>query len=148
FAQTLVDSGDPLNYAQAAAANHPLLMFEVVGDGVVPNCAVAGNPACPAIDTLPLSGYLSGSDPLARALGLEFVPGPTQGDGLDVPAAASVTGSPTGPALHAVVRFNQGDHGSILSPAANALVTCEMQRQAAAFVATNGRVLSIAGCAP
>ena len=41
------------------------------------------------------------------------------------------------------VRFNQGTHGSFLSPAANPAVTIEMQTQMATFAATNGAVLPI-----
>ncbi len=44
-AQTVIDTGDPANYAATAAANHPIHMIEVVGstgsppDQVVPNSA-------------------------------------------------------------------------------------------------------------
>ncbi|MDX1443344.1 MAG: hypothetical protein R3270_06140, partial [Gammaproteobacteria bacterium] len=44
-AQTVVDSGDPINYAAAANGSHPVLMHEVIGgstsqpDQVVPNSA-------------------------------------------------------------------------------------------------------------
>ena len=146
FAQTAVDAADPLNFAAAASARHPLLMLEVRGDAVVPNCTIAGDANCPATDTLTVSGYLSGSDPLARVLGLDFVPGPAQTDVLTVPAAAQVlTGAD---ARSNVVRFAAGDHGSILSPAASLAVTCEMQGQAAAFAATNGTVLKIGNPCP
>src|SRR5207253_1625256 len=33
--QTAVDSGDPLNYIQTAAAARPLLLFQVVGGGAL-----------------------------------------------------------------------------------------------------------------
>src|SRR3546814_16981674 len=116
-------------------------MLEVRGDAVVPNCTIAGDANCPATDTIPVSGYLSGADPLARLLGLDFVPGPAQTDVLTVPAAAQVL---TGDAArNNVVRFAAGDHGSILSPAASLDVPCEMQGEAAAFAATNGTVLKI-----
>src|SRR3546814_3421157 len=96
-------------------------MLEVRGDAVVPNCTIAGDANCPATDTIPVSGYLSGADPLARLLGLDFVPGPAQTDVLTVPAAAQVL---TGDAArNNVVRFAAGDHGSILSPAASLDVT-------------------------
>lgn len=146
FAQTTVDSGDPLNFAATASANHPLLMLEVKGDAVVPNCTIAGDANCPATDTITVSGYLSGSDPLARMLGLGFIPGPAQADALDVPAAAQIL---TGAAARSnAVRFAHGDHGSILSPAASLDVTCEMQGQTAAFVKTNGTVLKIGNPCP
>lgn len=147
FAQTAVDSADPLNFAAAAAAQHPLLMFEVVGDAVLPNCAVAGA-GCPNTDTITVSGYLSGSDPLARVLGLDFIPGPAQNDALSLPATPLVISGAD--ARNTVVRFAQGDHSSILKPTTNDLlpVTCEMQGQAAAFVATNGGVLKIGNPCP
>ncbi|HET8881577.1 MAG TPA: hypothetical protein VFM56_05325, partial [Solimonas sp.] len=46
FAQTVVDAADPLNFAAAARARHPLLMLEVRGDAVVPNCTIAGDANC------------------------------------------------------------------------------------------------------
>lgn len=147
FAQTAIDAADPLNFAATAAANHPILMIEVRGDAVVPNCTVAGDANCPATDTLTVSGYLSGSDPLARVLGLGFLPGPTQTDVLSVPAAAQVL---TGlAARNNVVRFATGSHGSILDPSEAAggyAVTCEMQAETASFVATNGAALQIGAC--
>lgn len=144
FAQTLVDDGDPINYAAAATANRATLMFEVRGDAVVPNCTIAGDTDCPATDTIPISAWLSGTDPLARTMGLDFLPGPEQSDGYDVPIAAETLVDAEG--IDAVVRFNQGDHGSILSPAANALVTCEMQTQTAVFLASSGVQLPIGTC--
>lgn len=147
FAQTAVDSGDPLNFAARAATLHPLLMLEVRGDTVVPNCTIAGDANCPATDTLTVSGYLSGSDPLARVLGLGFIPGPAQADVLEVPAAPQTL---VGAAARGnVVRFAGGNHGSILDPgstAAGYAVTCEMQAEVASFVATNGTVLQIGAC--
>jgi len=51
FAQHLVDPADPINYAVAANANHPIHMTMVENDTVVPNHA---NTTCPAdISTLP-----------------------------------------------------------------------------------------------
>jgi hypothetical protein len=50
FAQHLVDPGDPINYAAAANANHPIHMSEVIGDTVVPNSALT---TCPAAAALP-----------------------------------------------------------------------------------------------
>ncbi|HET7204808.1 MAG TPA: hypothetical protein VFI92_15715, partial [Steroidobacteraceae bacterium] len=35
--QAVVDAGDPYNHIKGAAARHPLLMFEVLGDGSIPN---------------------------------------------------------------------------------------------------------------
>lgn len=109
--QTLVDSGDPINHAAilGASGNTRIHMIEVIGDQVVPNF----------VATAPLSG----TDPLARMMGL------TQVD-------ASATGS-------ALVKFSAGDHGSILSPATNLEAFTEMQIQTATFAATSGTVLPI-----
>lgn len=110
-AQTLVDSGDPINHAAtlAASGNTPIHMIEVIGDTVIPNF----------VGTAPLSG----TDPLARLLGLTQV-------------SASTTGG-------ALVKFTAGDHGSILSPAASLPATIEMQTQTATFAATAGTQLPI-----
>lgn len=120
-AQTVVDSGDPINHAIRAATNSAIHMISVVGDGtpdnlpdqVVPN-AVAGAP-------------LSGTEPLAAVMGLASVSETT----LD---AAGVRG---------IVRFTEGDHSSLLSPAASLAATTEMQTEMAAFFATFGTALLI-----
>ena len=88
-----------------------------------------------------ISGFLSGTDPLIDQLGLTEL-GP-----IDVPlAAADVQVSATG--VRAAVRFNQGDHGSILSPAASADASTEMQRQTANFHASGGTCLPLGGNCP
>jgi pimeloyl-ACP methyl ester carboxylesterase len=138
FAQHIVDSGDPMNYAAAAAAGHPLHVIEVIDDLVVPNSTPAGA-ASATLDRVTVAGYLSGTDPLIQALGATVI-GP-----IDVPLA--------GPTLHVdltraadyAVRFNDGDHGSILSPAASLDATVEMQRQTANFLASDGICLPVGG---
>jgi len=138
-AQTVIDSGDPINHAGALAADGgtALHLMEVVGedgvslpDQVIPN-AVAGAP-------------LAGTEPLAGLLGLEPV----------------VDGAAGG----ALVRFSRGTHGSIIDPlpatrrdedgeeiaptpeeqATGLAVTTEMQSQMATFAATGGTMLPIA----
>lgn len=46
FAQHLIDPADPINYAAAANANHPLHVVQVISDQVVPNSAAS---TCPAV---------------------------------------------------------------------------------------------------
>jgi len=147
FAQTLVDSGDPLNFATAAAAAHPLFMIEVVGDKVVPNCALKDDATCPATDTITISGYLSGTTPLARLMGLTFRPGPGETEAITLPLATPnvLLGAA---ARNNIVRFAQGDHGSILSPTASAAATVEMQKLTASFLGSNGVCLPIGGACP
>ena len=140
FAQTLVDSGDPINFATAARSHHPIHMIEVIGgstlstggtslpDQVVPNNALAGTLAS-------IPGYLSGTDPLYRMMGLDVI------DKLDVPVVTKDL--KTGANLGYVVRFTAGDHSSILSPAASLDATTEMQRETVNFLASGGTCLPI-----
>ena len=147
FAQTIVDSSDPINYAVAAKTKHPIHMLEVVGsatsapDQVVPNSAPANDGVAvggiKANDKVTIEGFLSGTDPLHETMGL---------------ASSTFDGSAkvlTGAAARSnVVRFTAGDHGSILSPAASAAVTTEMQRETASFLASGGLCLPIGGTCP
>ena len=139
FAQTLVDSGDPINYAGAAITKHPIHMIEVVGsaaspaDQVVPNDAPAGA-ATTSNDKVTIAGFLSGTDPLYQQMGLT----PQLFDGsAHVLLGAAARGN--------VVQFTAGDHGSILSPAASLAATTEMQKETASFLASNGLCLPIGG---
>ena len=110
-AQTVIDSGDPINHAPFLAADDSTAvhLIEVIGDTVIPNF----------VATAPLSG----TRPLARVLGLPRVDTSASGD--------------------AYVRFSDGDHGSIISPAASQAATVEMQTQVATYAASAGTVLPI-----
>lgn len=194
FAQHLVDPGDPINYAVAANANHPIHMTEVIGDTVVPNSALSN---CPDADELPLgvgatatsnaladtrlaaclagaalvgsntttaaactgigsitplctastaqdetllSGFLSGTEPLFETMGLDVV-GPI------TPPTDCATAS-DGTELDVVVQFAVGSHGSLLSPAASAAATTEMQRQTTSYFLSGGTDLDLLGSCP
>ncbi|MEE9321636.1 MAG: hypothetical protein V3U76_14405 [Granulosicoccus sp.] len=110
-AQTVIDSGDPINHARfIPEASVPAVHFmEVIGDQVIPNL----------VATAPLSG----TEPMARELGLTAVD-------------ADTTGS-------ALVRFSAGDHGSIINPAGSLETTIEMQRQVATFAVSQGQTIDI-----
>ncbi|MDO6459699.1 hypothetical protein Q4485_03235 [Granulosicoccaceae sp. 1_MG-2023] len=115
-AQTVLDSGDPVNFAADAAALHPALLHEVIGgsggslpDQVIPN-AIADAP-------------LSGTEAQIRLMAL---PGIT---------ASAGDGSST---LSGAVRFIAGGHGSLLSPQDDSATTVEMQTQAASYLASGG----------
>ena len=165
FAQMLVDSGDPINYATAASANHAIDMIEVIGDLVVPNAALSTCPvplpagvdstatlitACAGTATQDVTvnpGYLSGTDPLIAAQGLTVI-GP-------ITPPITTPNVVTGAKLNYVVKFSQGTHGSVLSPAGPSgpteflAVTKEMQSEAAQFLASDGQCLAVGGsCAP
>ena len=111
--QTAVDAADPINLGGFAALQNNILVHEILGDQVVTN-RVSGAP-------------LSGTEPLMAAMGLTFY--------------SDSAFNPEG--LDAGVRFTEGDHGSLLSPAASAAATVEMQTQMAAFQATGGTTLNV-----
>ncbi len=112
-AQTVVDSADPINWAQVAVQNNSILLHQVAGDTVVPN-AVPGAP-------------LSGTEPLIRVMGLDPITGTTQ--------------DPMG--IRGATRFTAGSHGSLLDPSANPAVTVEMQGQAASMILSGGTTVVV-----
>ncbi len=119
--QTVIDTADPLNHAAAVGTGRGVLLFEVLGDGVVPNNVMADAPA----GTVP--SPLAGTDPLVRAMGLELYDG-----GATPPATDQVQ-----------LRFISGDHSSILDPTGDALVTSVMQTAMATFLATDGATVTV-----
>ncbi len=114
-AQTLIDSADPINYATRIGTDRGVLLIEVLGDLVVPNNVLTDAPA----GTVP--SPLAGTDPLAFFMGLD-----------------SLNATTNGTDLQAQLRFISGDHGSILDPESDALVTSVMQNAMATFLATDG----------
>lgn len=140
FAQTIVDAGDPINYAAAARAAHPITLFEVAGDLVVPN-NVPATAATAVLDRVVEPGPLAGTDPLIAAMGLTVL-GP-----ITPPLAAPDVRF--GADLGFAVRFAVGEHGSVLDPTNFPYVTQEMQSEAAQFLASGGQCLPLGGsCAP
>lgn len=126
-AQTVIDSGDPINYAAATPVNRGVLLFEIIGDGagslpdqVVPNNVLANAPA----GTVP--SLLAGTDPLATFMGL-----------------TRLTATTAGLNQKAWLRFTAGDHASLLSPAASLAVTSVMQEATATFLASNGALVAV-----
>jgi pimeloyl-ACP methyl ester carboxylesterase len=129
-AQTVIDSADPVNYGASAAAGRGVLYFEIVGgnsspsDLVVPNTVPDGNDS----SGLTVPAPLAGTEPMLTLMGL------TQ-----VNSSQSTPGSD----LKVSVKFTAGDHSSILSPAADAGVTTEMQTEMASFLDHDGEALAI-----
>jgi len=134
-AQTVIDSADPINYVDRAGTGRGVLLFEVIGDTVIPNTvpdatSPAGTVAAP----------LAGTTPMATSLGL-----------------TAYNASATGSNLGAWVRFSTPDsigsahHGSVLTPlnaAGNAdsvslAVFTEMQTELTTFFASDGSTLSV-----
>ncbi|MDW7710298.1 MAG: Ig-like domain-containing protein [Deferrisomatales bacterium] len=128
-AQTALDPADPLNYATSAVTGRGVLLYEVLGDLVVPNNVLPSNPVL-APGTVP--AVLAGTEPLIRAMSLAQVSETTPAEGLS-PAP-----------LRAWVGFTAGDHASLLSPAASLAATQVMQAAAATFLATDGGRIVIA----
>ncbi|HEX5359624.1 MAG TPA: hypothetical protein VFW49_00760, partial [Fluviicoccus sp.] len=99
-------------------------------------------------DRVAQSGFLSGTEPLARIMGLTLVSPPVNGS---TAARTPVTGANQG----LWVQFNSGRHGSLIDPrpvsetptAAEQLeaynVTVEMQKQMVSFLKSNGTCLPI-----
>ena len=111
-AQTVVDSGDPINYGAAAASLHPIHLIEVVGGaGVLPDQVVPN----------------SSTEALAKVMGLK--------------SASRTVRDEKG--VRAIVRFSQGDHGSLINPVASAGTTAEMQGQMISFLNSEGEELEI-----
>ncbi|WP_286235236.1 VolA/Pla-1 family phospholipase [Thalassotalea sediminis] len=126
IAQTVNDSGDPVNYVQQLAATAtPTLLFEIVGDGMdnLPDQVVT--------NTSPFTP-LGGTEPAIALLGLPNVNDSAQGSG--------------------AVRFKYGHHGSLLDPRANeaspdaeksARVMTEMQKQLVSFILSKGQAIVV-----
>jgi pimeloyl-ACP methyl ester carboxylesterase len=106
-AQTVIDSGDPLNYIAAAAANHPIHLLQIVGSDSSPPDQVVPN---------------SATQRLIDAAALSRIP---------APMAPVVVTNPSG--FRSYVNFVLGDHGSIIDPTASMAVTTEMQAEAISF---------------
>ena len=128
-AQTVVDSGDPVNYAtDLAAAGEGILFFEVVGgntspsDLVVPNTVPDGNDSS---GTVPAP--LAGTEPILALMGLTHLNASTMGTNAQI-----------------TTKFISGDHGSLLDPSADPLVFAEMQNEMAEFINSNGDDLVVA----
>jgi dienelactone hydrolase len=118
-AQTAVDSGDPINFNIASAADKRILMQEVVGGGdvlpdqVIPN-SVPGAP-------------LSGTEPLIATYDLAPISQSTQ-------SADGIRGA---------VRLLQGEHGSLLDPTDFPAATAEMQGEMASMIASGGTTVVV-----
>ena len=108
-AQTVVDDGDPLNYA-ALAASKGIFLLKTTPDGVVPNAqtdALSLN-----LGLKQVSGNLATQNANAWALGV--VASPQAGNGF--------------------VNYTAGSHSSFLDPTSSAAATTAMQTDTATFL--------------
>jgi len=131
-AQTALDSGDPTNYAATVKAlETPVYMNVVVGDGT------DNNKPDQVIPPMTANNPIAGTVPLANFMGLDTV---------------STTQAPTEMGSSYLVKFTQGHHGSILTPAqdegesstvaGSAAANAEMQLQVATYLASRGRLFN------
>ncbi len=121
-AQTVADAGDALNYAAAAAANHPIHAMGIYGTPL--------DPARPPDLVVPNQS----TDRMASVMGLPIIttPGPN-----------FVT--------HGLVRFTEGHHGTIATPGddpsrgtpGSPSVFTEAQTELANFMGSDGNVILI-----
>jgi len=119
-AQTVVDSGDPINWA-AFTANKRLLGQIIVGNG-------STNLPDQVVPPLVAGAPLAGGEPLVKFMGLSPIVATTQ----------SATG------IRGVVRFTQGTHSSLLDPSSSPAVTVEMQTEMASMIASGGTTVIVA----
>ncbi|MFC3120123.1 VolA/Pla-1 family phospholipase [Agaribacter flavus] len=120
-AQTVVDSGDSINYFASLGQTTPVHMMSVVGDGaenlpdqVIPVTVTSG---------LPTAGQL----PLAALMNLQTI------------STTTPFAEPTG----GIVKFTSGAHASSINPVSDPAVTLEMQTQVAAYLASGGRLIQV-----
>ncbi|BDX06702.1 VolA/Pla-1 family phospholipase [Planctobacterium marinum] len=118
-AQTVIEGGDPNNYAARLAATTPVLLHEVVGDG----SEGSSDQVIPNTTSLPTSG----TEALIRFLGLPSI------------SSSVVAETPQSGA----VRFVAGEHGSLFNPTSSVAATTEMQLQMATFFATQGTAIVV-----
>ncbi|MBE1288192.1 MAG: hypothetical protein GJ671_10865 [Alteromonadaceae bacterium] len=116
-AQSMMDAADPINYVSTLGMNTPTHVMTVVGDGGEVNLP---DQVIPVATALPLSGQ----DAYVEQAGFGQV-------------SSTVTSDTP---ISGYMLFNEGAHGSSLSPTASAEVTAEMQSQIANFLASGGRV--------
>lgn len=112
-AQTVLDSGDPLNYYAEAVAGRPFLAIDVANDQTIPN-SVTGAP-------------LAGGLPIAQLLGLSRITASTADN-------SGVKG---------LIRFASGSHNSLLDPSIVGAVTTEMQTELASFLGSAGSQITV-----
>jgi hypothetical protein len=114
--QTVVDGGDPVNFAREAASKHPIHLMQMRNDPVVPN-AVAGWP-------------LSGSEAFANLMGLTPITTPVY--------------DPAG--VRGFVTFTDDfgiSHQPHLEPGISPRVTVEMVSSMVTFFASGGALLPV-----
>lgn len=122
-AQTVVESGDPINYGAYVQANEtPVLMIQATGDSTIPN-QVFFDP-----ETRQSPNPTSGTLPLANVMGLPLVTGPEESD----------NGT-----LSGFVSYRNAAHASLLDPSFDQNSTGDMQAAIATFFASGATRINV-----
>ncbi|MGM0563346.1 MAG: hypothetical protein ACQES2_03355 [Pseudomonadota bacterium] len=154
-AQTMVDSGDPINFAAAASGSTDVLVQQVMGDQVVPNNVLGNTQLAEAFGVVHATGQtgflngqnpvtvpsaLAGTDPLA--VGTDFVAVAASSGAQSCVGFTGMGLAPVGPTGAAVtdgwVRYVSGSHSSLLDDTSDEDVTTLMQAQMINFITGNG----------
>ena len=121
-AQTIIDSSDPISFGALLASNTPVLAQLIQGGGTNDDGSTGLTDQVNPLNVA--NNPLAGGNPLVNVImGLPSVSSTSQGSG--------------------VVRFNAGEHQSLLRPSPSLAVTTEMQKQAVAFFSTDGQTIVI-----
>ena len=128
-AQTVVDSGDAINYATTVGARtEGILYFEIVGGGGSPSDLVVPNTVPDSNDVSnTVFSPLAGTEPVLALMELDQI-------------NTSQTG---GSNFQVSVKYTAGEHSSLLdqTPAPN--VTAQIQWQMAVFIGTGGSTVPV-----
>ncbi len=125
--QTIVDSGDPINYIALATAQHPIHMMQVVGTTPPPaGCSPSPPiPGCPdqTVPNLATQALITASayGPAGAAGAFTRI---ARGQAPVVVQAGGIRG---------YVNLIDGYHGSLIDPSVSQAVTVEMQTEAISF---------------
>jgi hypothetical protein len=126
--QTIVDSGDPINYIALTTAQHPVHMMQVVGTTPPPAVCTTSppyTPGCPD-QTVP--------NPATQALITASAYGPAGAAGTLTRIAKGQGPIYTVPGgIRGYVNFIDGYHASLIDPSVSLAVTMEMQYEAVSF---------------
>jgi Pla-1/cef family extracellular lipase len=121
-AQTILDAADPINFGGLIASNTPSMVQLVVGGGNNDDGSVGLTDQVNPVNVP--NAPLAGGNALANIImGLPAVSSTSQGSG--------------------AVRFNAGEHQSLLFPTPSMATMTEMQKQAVGFFATDGQTIVI-----
>ncbi len=135
--QTVIDSGDPVNFIALATAQHPIHLLQVVGSTPAP---ASCNPSAPA-NGCP-DQVVPNSATQALITASAYGPAGAAGTLTRIPAPAAPGPLLNASGFRAYVNFVQGDHGSIIDDVVPA-VTAEMQGEAISFAASGGQEILV-----